>query len=119
MGAGCGVCATSDGPALLVDEACDGLLAGRGARGWREMTGRWRKRGRGVLARRPLLTSMLSLRAFCSSVSFFVKPKGSKRLSGTGCGISLNDLCQGKAQACETCGVADLVQAAAIDYGVC
>ena len=47
---------------------------------------------RGVLARRPLLISMLSLRAFCSSDSFFVTPKGSKRLKGTGCGISLNDL---------------------------
>ena len=96
MGAGCVVGATSDGPALLVDEACDGGLAGRGALGGREMAEAC-GRGRGVLARRPLLTSMLSLRAFCSSVSLFVKPKGSKRLSGTGCGISLNDLCQGKA----------------------
>jgi hypothetical protein len=39
---------------------------------------------------------MFSLRAFFSSDSFLVTPKGSKRLKGTGCGISLNDLAKAR-----------------------
>merc|ERR1719313_997776 len=44
---------------------------------------------RPIMARRPLLISMLSLRALSSSLSPLVKPNGSNRLNGTGCGISL------------------------------
>merc|ERR1719265_1823864 len=42
------------------------------------------------IANRPLLISIFNFLAFCSSESFFVNPKGSKRFNGTGCGISLN-----------------------------
>ena len=49
-----------------------------------------RKPIRPIIARRPLLTSALSLVAFCSSDSFLVKPNGSKRLSGAGCTFALN-----------------------------
>merc|ERR1719482_466909 len=38
------------------------------------------------IARRPLLISARSAFALRSGVIFFVKPKGSKRLSGSGCG---------------------------------
>ena len=45
-----------------------------------------RKPMRPIIARRPLLTSASRLFAFFSGEAFLLKPRGSNRLSGSGCG---------------------------------
>merc|ERR1712078_485971 len=43
---------------------------------------------RPIIARRPLLISVCSFFAFHSSLLFLLKPKGSYKFKGTGCGRS-------------------------------